>query len=476
MRFGLRLAIAVVGASLLSTAAFVVVTMHSRLFEYAEGCVLFEAARLHAHLALYVDPISGAYDYGAVPARYYVVYPPFWVAALSLIPSPLAPDVGRCVSSSLWYGVLGGLARSALLRGRPVGALVAAFFGGVYTLALYAASARPDSLAVALAAIALEKSVRRGRMGSFEAGLFALAACIKPNVFGLGVGAFGALVLSHPRGIGKPVCAWIGVLVTVAALLHWLSHGEWIHHLVFSTLQTWSLAQWVYQLRASPQFLALPLAFAVYCGRARHSDAGARLATLALLASLGWTLFALGKVGSATNYWMEPCMGAVVVCAHVPVPSLSVRAKCALALAVPLQALWMGVASVRSSLESMLASPAQARILAEVRGSLRPGEVALSDNAGIEFALDGRLVDEPFQATRLIQEGRFSRELWIADVERPEVAALVTESDILERPLAEVDFLHDRYDTELRRALRSELELVKQDAGLYVYRCLTAPR
>jgi hypothetical protein len=45
----------------------------------------------------------------------------------------------------------------------------------------------------------------------------------------------------------------------------------------------------------------------------------------------------------------------------------------------------------------------------------------------------------------------------------------VTETDLLERPLAEVDASHDRYDAALRRVLRDELVLSRREAGLYVY-------
>jgi hypothetical protein len=53
-----------------------------------EGEALFEAARMRAHLPLYTDPIEGAWEQGAPPARYYVLYPPLWSWALSLLPAP----------------------------------------------------------------------------------------------------------------------------------------------------------------------------------------------------------------------------------------------------------------------------------------------------------------------------------------------------------------------------------------------------
>jgi hypothetical protein len=213
----------------------------------------------------------------------------------------------------------------------------------------------------------------------------------------------------------------------------------------------------------------MPTAFALYCGTVGRADPGVRIAALALATSLAWTLVSLAKIGSATCYWMEPCVGAIVVCSHASVPVVSSRWKAVLSVAAPLQALWTGAASVRSSVESILASPGQARVLSELRATLHGGALMLSDDAGIELALDGRLVDTPFQTTALARAGRFPRDVWIDDVERPEIVGLVTSSDVLEKPLSDVDLVHDRYDVDLRRVLRDELTLARREAGFYVY-------
>jgi hypothetical protein len=162
-------------------------------------------------------------------------------------------------------------------------------------------------------------------------------------------------------------------------------------------------------------------------------------------------------------------MGAVVVLAHFPLPRLSPRSKTAIAVAVPLQALWTGVASVRSSLESIADAPEKKRVLGELRRRLPSGSLLLSDDAGIELALSGRLIDTPFQTTQLIRRGRFPEALWIADVTNSRIAGLVTDSDLLERPLTLTDPARDRYDVTLRRVLRNELVLARREAGLYIY-------
>src|SRR5580658_744972 len=156
----MALAVAIFAACLVASSGFATVTLPVRPLENTEGCLLFEASRIRAGLPLYTDPLAGAYDYGPVPARYYVLYPPLWSSLASLVPRGVAPAAGRAVSALIWYGLLSSIAWNAYRRRRPVGVLFALFVGGVYTLTLYAASARPDALAVALAAVALERSVR----------------------------------------------------------------------------------------------------------------------------------------------------------------------------------------------------------------------------------------------------------------------------------------------------------------------------
>jgi hypothetical protein len=463
----MRLAAALLLVSLAASVAFAVLTLLTRPLENTEGCILFEASRIRSALPLYVDPILGAYDYGPVPARYYVLYAPLWAAVVSLAPEGVAPAAARVASTLVWYGVLSWLAWSAHRQKRPLGVLLAVFVGGVYTLTLYGASARPDALAVALAAIALQRTVRAKRPDPFTAGLFAFAACAKPNVVGLGLGV-AARALATPRRSR-------GVLLTTALLgiaalttLRLTSGGVFWRHLASATLQPLSLEQWTEQIRTRALFFAFPLSFALSAGIASR-DEGVRTATLALGTSIAWTLVSLAKIGSTTCYWMEPCVGAIVVLAHAPLPPLSRRSRTALAIAVPLQALGTGVASVRSSVESILSSPAKARVLEDLRRGLPRGSLLLSDDSGIEFALDGRLIDTPFQTTELILRGRFPEALWVADVQRPEIVGLVTETDLLERPLTEVNVLHDRYDVALRRVLRGQYVLSRREAGFSIY-------
>ncbi|MGH7436420.1 MAG: hypothetical protein ACRENE_12175, partial [Polyangiaceae bacterium] len=94
---------------LAATFVFAVATLASRPLDGSEGTFLFEAARIRHGLPLYVDPLSGAFDYGAVPSRFYVLYTPFWAAVVASFPEGAAPALARALSLAAWFGLLGGL-------------------------------------------------------------------------------------------------------------------------------------------------------------------------------------------------------------------------------------------------------------------------------------------------------------------------------------------------------------------------------
>jgi hypothetical protein len=479
LRRSIQLTAAIALVSLLATLAFALGTLRQRPLENTEGCLLFEAARIREGLALYTNPIAGAFDYGAVPVRAYVLYPPLWAFLLSLVPKGAAVWAGRSVSLLAWYGSLGWIGWGAYVRRRPWGALAVVFFSGVYSLALYGGSARPDALAVAFAAVVLERTVRANRDPSpLALAAYTLAAFLKPNVIGLGLGAV-LFLLSAPKRAVRALLGSLSVAAVLITALVMASHGGvWIH-LSRSTLQAWSLSLWLEQLSSRSPLFALPIGWALAVGNRssfgtvteRAGEAkGLRLAVLSLETSVVWTLLSLGKVGSSTCYWMEPCVAACIVLAHAPIPPLSLRWQRVILFLLPVQALWSGVASVRSSLEAIALSSERAPVLEKLREHVRPDRLLLSDDAGLEFMLDDRLVDTPFQTTHLVKEGRFDRLLWTSDVLRPEIAGVVTSDDILERPLSDVDPEHDRYDPEMRRVLRERFVLAEREGGLYVYR------
>lgn len=477
------LAALVCGAALLATLAWLVLTFPVRPLDGVEGDVLFEALRLRAGAPLWVDPAVGALEYGLPPARYYVLYPPLWSAVLALAPTSAAPLVARALSALAWLGVLAFAVRAAPRGARRAPAALAAFAAGAWVLTFYGASGRPDALAVALAGVALLRASRAGRVDVLAGALFALAACVKPNVLGAAPGALlGAALAGHREG-GRAAAARrslpgvagaLGTGALVALVLTAASGRAWLTHLLASTGQAPSGALWAEQMASRAPFFALPLLATLAVGlRASRASASALVATSALATSLAWCALALAKIGSAANYFLEPFVAAVVVLAHAPLPKLRTpAASFAIAGLLLGQALWTGIASVRSAVEHVALSRARAGLLREARTlcGAPPSSVVIADEPGLELALDGRIVETPFQSTHLGRRGAFPIAAWREDVRRPEVACLVMQDDLLERPLAEVSIEHDRFGPELRGALREAFVRVEARAGWFLYR------
>ena len=473
-----RLAGLVVIISLAAALAYSFGTLVIRPLDGVEGEVLHEANRLRGSLALYTDPIAGALDEGPVPSRFFVLYPPLWAGILSLASYRSAAIVGRSVACAAWFGLLAAIILRSPRERRRDTAMAAAFVGGVYTLALFASAARPDALAVAFAGIGLVRAVERRGVDAVCGALFALGVWTKPNVFGIAVGAMAASVWIDRRAARRALAGALVVSAFVAGILQVTSGGAWLGHLVRSTAQPMNASTWMDQALWRSQCVGAPLLLALLAAwRARASDA-VRIAFGALAGSLAWTLVSLAKIGAASNYWMEPAVAAVVVVSQAPV-GLPARPAAALTFAgcALLQSLWTGVATVRSSVEAIVAARVHADLIARARTACgaRAGEIVLADEPGLELMLNRRVVTTPFQMTHLAWSGRYPLEPWIADVERPDVRCLVMEDDLLERPLDDVRVAHDRFPVELRRALRARFVLLVEQGGWRLYRAREPP-
>lgn len=444
----------------------------TRPLDGVEGNVLYEAERIRASLPLYVWPTHGAIDEGVVPARYLVLYPPVWAALLSLLPRTAMAIVGRLAGCAAWFGVLLAIALRAPVAQRRATFIAAAFAGGIYTLALFGSTARPDSLALCLAGAGLVRAVEKRRVDLVCGILFALAAWTKPNVIGIGAGTFVAGAWLDRRAALRAVVGALSVSAILAGVLHVASGGTWFEHLVLSTRQPMSAAVWRESALWRLQFVGGPLALVFFAAYRARSDDAARIALGALAMSTAWALVSLAKIGSASNYWMEPAVAGVVAVSRAPIrwPTRPSSAwSCA--AGVLLQALWTGVGSVRSSIEGILVDRQEAVFMAHARADCgaRDGDIVLADDPGFELMLNGRIVTTPFQMTHLARRGLYPLGPWIADIERPEIRCLVTQNDLLERPLDDVREADDHFVPELRRVLRAKFSLVEERAGLYLY-------
>jgi hypothetical protein len=463
-------------AAVLAVAATVTlvgaaINLRLRPLDGVEGDLIFEASRIRAGLALYTDPRIGALDYGPIPARYYVLYPPLWAAFLALFSPAWVTLVGRLVSALAYWGLLGALALSARPARRPSALLAALFVAGVYALAEFAGSARPDAVAVVIAGFALARSVRKGRLDAVAGALFALAAWTKPNVLGMGVGAALACLVVAPRAAARCAAGALAVSAVVVAGLERASSGRWLEHVVAGTGQPLRFHLFVHHLEARGQFFLAFLVLAGFWAWTARREPGAALALGALAASTAWACVTFAKVGSAANYWMEPCVAAVVVFSRVDPPTLSRDVRRFLTVAVPLQALWMGVGSVRATFESIDANRAHTRLLEHARAlcGIDANQLVVGDEPGIEVTLDGRLVAHAFPLTHQALLGRYPLAPWIADLGREEIACVVTAHDRIERPPYEVDEDYDYFALPVRSALAARFAPAEESAGWAVY-------
>jgi hypothetical protein len=447
-------------------------TAFARPVETVEGEILFEAQRVRDHFALYIDPVVGAYDYGAVPSRYRVLYTPLWPYVLARLPGAMALASTRVASALGWYGLLAVIAFGAAPERRHAAVAAAACAGGTFMLVRHCATATADSVAVVVAGSALLRTLRVGRADAFAGALFALAAWTKPNVVGLAAG-----VLLHEIFVGrsrslKPLAAGIAVSGALGFWTYRVSHGAWLEHLLRSTLQPATLQRALHELAPRLPFLGLPHGFAAWCAARARPSFSTSVLRWALASSLIWTAIEMGKVGSSTAYWLEPTVAAVTTMAHVPISRVRLWDLAVTRWLVALVALAIiacnAAASGKGAREAFVRRDAIARVRGEC--GARASDLVLADHPGLEMMLDDRVLETPFQLTHLVREGRYPLALWKSDVAAPQIRCLVTETDLRDPAPAAADLENERFGPEIRPALLSRFELVTQDSGLWIYR------
>lgn len=457
VRIAFAVGVALLVASLAAVAYWWSVALSARTPYWGELEPLFEASRAAHGLPLYVDPVRGAFEYGAVPSRFYVCYPPLWSMALAVVPDAPRLVVARLVATGAWLVAVALPAARARPESRRAAMWASALTLGSWVLANFASAGRPDALAVLLVSVAVARTLRRGRLTSGAVVLFVVAAFVKPTVVGALPGLLLAECAVRPRQGARAVALTTALVVAMVAGLELASHGMFWTHLVASNAQGFSLEALRPNLSRFAFFAPL-VAWALYTAHERRADPSSLHARLALMTSFAWTSLALAKVGSASNYWMEPCVVAVCVIAAFAPPSRPSRGWVA-ALSV-LAAAQAAVTTIRAAIEHAAHEREQpsAFALIERRCGVPAGGVVLSDHGGVELRANGRVVYPGFQMSYAAREGRFPASLWAADVVRPEVRCFVeTEHQFFARVPA------------VARAVEREFEPAFEAAGMRVW-------
>ena len=326
---------------------------------------------------------------------------------------------------------------------RGAAGLAAALAGGVYVTAIFATTGRPDAVAVAIAGLALAGVARKGgkaEVGIATGAMLAAAAWSKPNVLGIAAGVFVVAAARRDwKGVVRAAVGGIAVTAPVALVLGIASHGVWLQHVTRSLGQPLALDVWWGHVWTRAMFVA-PAAWVTWAGWRGRGDRGVMVALAAWVGSLGWAVVSLGKIGSASNYWMEPAMAAVVVVGSAPSPRLTGLRAAGLGIAAAGASAWIAAATVGGVVEAFEREPRRAALLARARADCgaRPGDVVVADNPGSELALDGRVVAPGLETLFLVVQGHLPLSTWIADLRRPEVAC-VLEQDGLFHALPEIE-------------------------------------
>jgi hypothetical protein len=454
------LVLASVGAALLATLWFVFATLPVRVPYWGEAEVLFEASRLRSHLPLWVDPLVGAHEYGEPPSRYYVTYPPVWTWFVSFVPERVATIFARLASTTAWLGTLAGLAWTGGRGSRREAALAAAFVAGIWVLANFATIGRPDSIACALAAFAVARAMRRGRLDLVSVALFVLVPWVKPTIIGLPAGAIaGACLIDRKNGM-RMFGASVLLAAGSALVAHVASGGAIFAHVVRSNAQPFTLTAWLEQVPTRLPFFAPLFAWAAWVGWRDRASPGTRVGLAALGGAVVWTLFALAKTGSSSNYWMEPAIAAVALIAHAPAGPVRVGGNNLVHALVALASVaWADVASVRGALEHAARMRADASLVASVRARAGVGArgVIAADEAGIELVTNGRILTPTYQMVHLVRRGTYPAAPWIEDLTSPQTRVFVEHTGQL------------RLAPELQRALEQHYEVGFEERGLRIW-------
>lgn len=402
-----------------------------------EAELLFEAQRVALGRPLYVDPALGAWEDGAPPSRFYVLYTPLWPWLVGHLAGPSIASLrhaGRGIATLAWLVVFVAPVVGATRQQRRATAIAALLGLSVYFLARNAPAATPDTLAVAVACLGLVRIVRSGKVDTLSLALVAMAPLVKPSCLGV----LGGVVIAHLAGRERDryrVLFGAAALVSLVGLSFTaISEGGWLTHIVRSTGQPLTWTRFVQELVSRAPILGLPhLAVAAIAIRRRAP----LLVTAPLLTSLAWASFAMAKHGSGTQYWIEPTMAATVAIAFMPPPSPSPSAQTFAGARWTVGALLLGLLVGATSL------PAYARELAAWRAHDEElasidrhcgrdpgrGEVVISSDVTIELALDGRILVPDWQSAFLARRGTFPVDAWRSDLGDPRARWLVLPFD-----------------------------------------------
>lgn len=431
--------------ALVSVTIFLAGTTGIRWPYFGEAETVFEAARLRAGLPLYVDPLVGAREYGVPYSRFYVTYPPIFALVVRLLPASIALVGSRVVSILSWAGSLAWLVASARPGCRRNAGASAIYVGGLWILANFAGTGRPDAFACALATLGLVRTLRKGRVDWLAALLLVLAPWTKPSLLGLPAGALLADAFARRKADG--LVRALSISVAVAIALGLATDGQAFVHSFLSMAQPLSFVNWLANVPARAPFFFPLFALAIVFAWRRRQEHAAVVGLGAIVGATAWVLFSFAKTGSAANYWMEPCLAAIAVLAHVEGPYTFGKSGPVAAVATAAIVIYADVAAVEGSFSRLASYRREAAFLASARARCHAGpqDVITADVSGLELALNGRIVAPAYQMTYLALAGKYPVAVWLHDLESPRVHCHIRTSPLLDALPSIASYLSEEF-------------------------------
>lgn len=388
--------------------------------------IAFEAWRVARKLPLYVDPWQGAWEDGAPPARYYVLYTPMFPWIVGKLSPPTLEGirlVGRLISVTGWLVVHVAPVVWARKDRRQATAIAAVLGAGIYFVSRHAASMSPDALATALVCLGVLRAVRKDRVDPLAAVLLVSAPFIKPSCLG-GIVGIGLVHLTLRRtGWVRSMTVGLIAALGFATASHLASDGAWLANISRSTGQPLTLTRWIQEFGGRVMLLGLPQLVVAWLGWRR------RLSWLALgplCGSIAWTTFIMAKHGSGSHYWLEPT-GLSLIAISVMPDAVPGREPAWVGRALPWGALAFALLGAWVSWPKYLSEPGRyvrhdVRMRAVDRHCVRgKGEFVVASDLVLELELNRRIAVPAWQSAFLARTGRFPVDAWRQDVARPEV-------------------------------------------------------
>jgi hypothetical protein len=431
----------------------------------------YEALRVARHLPLYVDPWRGAWEDGAPPARYYVLYTPIFPWLVGKLSSPTLDGVkvvGRVFAVVGWLAVYVPPVVFASKERRRLTATAAMLGAGIYFISRHAASMSPDTFATGFVCLGVLRAVKKDGLDPLAAVLLIAGPFIKPSCLGgIAGAALVHLALRKPGWIRGSIAAAIAVVV-LAIGCHLASDGAWLANISRSTGQPLTMTRWVQEFGSRVLVLGLPHGVVAWLAWRRKVT---WLVVGPLIGSILWATFMMAKHGSGPHYWFEPTGLAIIAIAQFPpqgeVRPLEAWAAAAFAVLVAITS-WPQLLEEPGRYRSYEAS----KRLIDEHCKRSPGEFVASGDLRLELELNGRISVPAWQSAFLARNGRFPAQAWREDLARPEVRWIALSMDPRQPPGTtndEIVELSPFYDI-LKDVVLEHYELDEVVAGTYLWR------